>query len=169
MYKDESTPVHGRHVKVSPASPQWQRKLESPLRVLLACINAHPDHTATSRLTILWKTLTLLEPKQDSDFHEDAKAWGRLFYSEFGGSFPGRLEIVKELEYIVLSSPSEPGSTEGTLWNEQWNRFIFGPQCELDAMEAQTFNTARADALPGGKGLNLREQGQAPLVTSCYL
>ena len=44
VYTDESTAVKGHHVKVAPCSPQWQRKLESPLRVLLSCINSHPDH-----------------------------------------------------------------------------------------------------------------------------
>ena len=33
IYTDERTVVKGYHVKVAPCSPQWQRKLESPLRV----------------------------------------------------------------------------------------------------------------------------------------
>ena len=78
IYTDERTAVKGFHVKVAPCSPQWQRKLESPLRVLLACINSHPDHNSTSRLTVLWKTLTLLEPIQGDDFKEDISAWARL-------------------------------------------------------------------------------------------
>ncbi|CAE7869975.1 unnamed protein product [Symbiodinium microadriaticum] len=172
VYKDDSTPIHGKHVKVSPSSPQWQRKLESPLRVLLACINAHPDHNATSRLTILWKTLTLLEPKQDSEFHEDVKAWARLFYSEINGRFSGRLEIVADLQAIVMSPPSEAGSTEDSLWNEQWNRLMFGPQRELDAMEAQAFKAAGAEAGPGGKGMSLgkgkRHWSQAAIYSSDY-
>ena len=43
VYTDKSTPVRGHHVKVAFCSPQWQRKLESPLRVLLSCVNSHPD------------------------------------------------------------------------------------------------------------------------------
>ena len=81
LYKDDNTPIHGHHIKVAPASPQWQRKLEAPLRVLLSCINSHSDHNSQSKLTILWKTLTLLEPKQGDDFKEDIQAWARLFFT----------------------------------------------------------------------------------------
>ena len=62
VYTDESTPVKGRHIKVAPCSPQWQRKLE------MSCVNSHPDHNAQSRLTILWKTLTLMEPVDGDEF-----------------------------------------------------------------------------------------------------
>ena len=94
VYTDESTPVKGHHIKVAPCSPQWQRKLESPLRVLLSCVNSHPDHNAQIRLTILWKTLTLMEPV-DGDEFKAVKAWARLFYFEENGEFQGRLEVVR--------------------------------------------------------------------------
>ena len=56
LYSDESTPVHGKHIRVSPSSPQWQRKLELPLRIILSVINSHPDYTAGgNKMTILWK------------------------------------------------------------------------------------------------------------------
>ena len=54
LYTDESTSVPKSHIRTTPASPQWQRKLELPLRIILACINASTDHTATTRLTVLW-------------------------------------------------------------------------------------------------------------------
>ena len=63
LYTDESPPVPKSHIRTSPASPQWQRKLELPLRIVLACINA-TDHTATTRLTVLWKTLTIMKIRQ---------------------------------------------------------------------------------------------------------
>ena len=75
VFTDERAQVKGYHVKVAPCSPQWQRKLESPLGVLLSCVNAHADHNSGSRLTILWKTLTLLEPTQDDSFKEDIVAY----------------------------------------------------------------------------------------------
>ena len=39
IYKDEATPLPNKHLRVAPCSPQWQRKLESPLRVVLSCVN----------------------------------------------------------------------------------------------------------------------------------
>ena len=160
VYRDESTPIHNKHVRVAPSSPQWQRKLESPLRVLLACINKHPDHTASSRLTILWKTLTLLEPQSDAEFNPEVKAWARLFYSNVDGNFRGRLEVVEDLKKIVMSPPSEQGAIEDTLWAEQWNALMWGPQHELDRTESAAFQTAKAAAAVTGKGMNHGKGGR---------
>ena len=43
LYHTAEQPVAGRHVKVSPCAPQWQRKLEAPLRVVLSAVNAHEE------------------------------------------------------------------------------------------------------------------------------
>ena len=86
LYVDEQTPQHGVHIRVSPCSPQWQRKLEAPIRVLLSCINSHPDfQTTPPSIFVLWKTLALMAPTAQRGFQEDAIAWARLFYSEVGG------------------------------------------------------------------------------------
>ena len=94
LYTSETTPQPGHHIRVSPSSPQWQRKLESPLRVIIAAINDHPEHQDAS-LIILWKTLTLMAPvnKADRKFKPDAAASARLYYHEVGGEFRGRLEL----------------------------------------------------------------------------
>ena len=155
IYTDERTSVKGFHVKVAPCSPQWQRKLESPLRVLLACINSHPDHNSTSRLTVLWKTLTLLEPIQGDDFKEDISAWARLFYFEEDGEFKGRLEICRDLEKILMAAPTETTTPEKTLWEQMWNKIQCGAQYELDQAEAAAVAKAKADASPSGKGFQL--------------
>ena len=105
LYQDEDHPLHGKHIKVAPSSPQWQRKLQAPLRVVLICINSHPDHNSSSRLTILWKTLTILSPVQDADFHEGITAWARLHHYQSAGEFRGRLEVVQELRVILEGRP----------------------------------------------------------------
>ena len=130
LYTDENTPQHGKHVKVSPCSPQWQRKLESPLRVVLACINAHPDYNAPT-LVILWKTLTLMAPSESKEFQEDKIAWARLFYAVENDEFKGRLEIHPDLNRLLRSGPEDISSKEPSLWEEQWNRIQDGPQREL--------------------------------------
>ena len=101
LYTDESTPVPKSHIRTSPASPQWQRKLELPLRIVLACINASTDYTATTRLTVLWKTLTIMQPQADDGFHEDCIAWARLFYFQENDKFIGKLEVVEDLAKIM--------------------------------------------------------------------
>ena len=107
LYQDEDHPLHGKHIKVAPSSPQWQHKLEAPLRVVLGCSNSHPDHNSSSRLTILWKTLTILSPVQDAEFYEDITAWARLHYFQSEREFRGCLEVVQELRDILEGPPVE--------------------------------------------------------------
>ena len=154
VFTDERTQVKGHHIKIAPCSPQWQRKLESPLRVILACINSSPDHNSTMRIIVLWKTLTLLQPIEGQDFKDDIVAWARLFYFEDQGEFKGRLEITKDLEKILMSAPTETTTLETTLWSQKWNQIQWGAQYELDQAEAAAVSKARADC-PGGKGLQL--------------
>ena len=123
LYTDESTPVPKSQIRTSPASPQWQRKLELPLRIVLACINASTDHTATTRLTVLWKTLTIMQPQADDDFHEDCIAWARLFYFQENDKFIGQLEVVEDLAKIMEAPPlsmtpqsSHCGRKSGMSW-----------------------------------------------------
>ncbi|CAE7638595.1 hypothetical protein AK812_SmicGene37517 [Symbiodinium microadriaticum] len=134
LYSDESTPVHGKHIRVSPSSPQWQRKLELPLRIILSVINTHPDYTAGgNKMTILWKTLTVMAPKDDDEFDQDAKAWARLFYFQDKGDFVGRLEVVPELARLMESPPTE-GVAKGkgkkhwsntVIWNSYYCPYPF--------------------------------------------
>ena len=42
LYIDQNTPQPNRHIRVSPFTPQWQRKLEAPRRVLIAACNRAP-------------------------------------------------------------------------------------------------------------------------------
>ena len=81
IYTDDHTAIPNKHVRVSPSSPQWQRKLEAPLRVILACLNEHSEFHGKA-FTILWKTLTIMAPSEERSFQPDALAWARLHYFE---------------------------------------------------------------------------------------
>ena len=151
LYIDQNTPQPNRHVRVSPFTPQWQRKLETPLRVLIAACNAHPE-TQGKRLIILWKTLTLMMPTDERDFQPDHTAWARLFYEEKGRTFKGRLEVVQEFAAILNGPPVEKDGGEESLWAEKWNQTVWGNQLELDDMERQAYHTARQKASAGGTG-----------------
>ena len=147
----DGSPQTGKHIRVSPCTPQWQRKLESPIRVVLACLNKHKD-TQGKQVVILWKSLTVMSPKEDRDFQPDHTAFCRLFYEEYEGEFRGRLEITPELLAILNSPPSEVGSKDQTLWQEQWNQIQWGTQWEFDEAERQIYTAARATAVHYGKG-----------------
>ena len=172
IYKDEATPVHGKHLKIAPCSPQWQRKLESPIRVVLSAVNAHPDHNATSQLRILWKTLTIMEPALDNEWHPDLKAWARVHYYSENGEFKGRLEIVDSLKDILMSPPTEREPGVENLWQQHWNKVMWGNQLELDQADAAAMTTARAQAGQTGKGLQLgkgkRHWSNTAIHTSDY-
>lgn len=152
LYSNATTPVAGKHVRVSPCTPQWQRKMETPLRVLIACINSSGDYEG-QRLIILWKTLTLMAPTESKDFVPDHTAWARLFYEERDGSFVGRLEVVPDMMRILQGPPDNQGSDEQSLWEEKWNSQVWGSQREFDLLESEAFKQAKAAAGPSGKGV----------------
>ena len=153
VYSNPTTPIQGRHVRVSPCSPQWQRKLESPLRVLISVLNQHPDYTGQT-LVILWKTLTLMQPSTDRGFNGDVQAWGRLFYSEVNGEFKGRLEITPPMKTAMGAPPANVDAEEPDLWSECWNQTIWGTQYELDRAESAAYKEARDHTATTGKGVN---------------
>ncbi|CAE7601817.1 unnamed protein product [Symbiodinium sp. CCMP2592] len=150
LYHNADTAVAGKHVKVSPCAPQWQRKLEAPLRVVLSAVNAHEDWQGMT-LTILWKSLTIMKPSQERDFVPDHTAWARLFYEEKDGVFRGRLEVARELANVLLS-PSSAGSGEESLWTEHWNSVIWGNQHTIDQLEKESFQKAKVQGHTAGKG-----------------
>ena len=140
--------------------------------MILACLNKHSDHAATSKLTILWKTLTLLEPSKDGEYNPAVTAWARLFYTADEAGFKGRLEIVEELERVLMSPPSEVGNEAKNLWEEQWFSVMWGPQHELDLTEHTAYNKAKADANLSSKGLCVgkgkKHWSQAAIYSSDY-
>ena len=151
LYTAPTVPITGKHVRVSPCSPQWQRKLEMPLRVVISVLNAHPD-TQGKRLIILWKSLTIMEPVEGPDFQPDHTAWCRLFYEEAEGSFQARLETSPPLTRIMHSPPTTVGCKEKTLFAEHWNTVIWGTQFELDEMERIAYRQAKHEGHTAGKG-----------------
>ena len=154
LYVDATTPRAGKHIRVSPCAPQWQRKLEAPLRVVIAVINAHEDFRGR-RLIILWKSLTVMAPTDSPDFNPDHTAFARLFYEEQGGVFKGRLEVSADFARIMqapATTQSSDGDANESLWTEKWNEVIWGPQLEMDKMEVETYGRAKAEARAGGRG-----------------
>ena len=152
LYTAPSTPQAGKHVRMSPCTPQWQRKLELPLRVLIACVNAHED-TQNHKIVILWKSLTLMQPVPERDFRADHTAFARLFYEEKEGTYKGRLEIVRELASILQSAPTTRESGVENLWQEKWNDLVWGSQWEYDQAEKELYRQAKASAHTASKGV----------------
>ena len=150
LWKDAQTPVKGRHIRATPCSPQFQRKLELPLRVLLSLINesAVLEH---SQVVVLWKTLTIMTPQQVREFDAQATACARLFYFEKDGVFQARLEIGPPLHDACEATPPA-GAEEPNMWAYSWNKVVFGVQSELDAADRSQMSAAVQLSHSGGPG-----------------
>ena len=153
LYTSESTPLPNRHIRTAPCTPQWQRKLKSPLRVLIAALNAHPD-THGKKIVILWKSLTIMKPMDEREFVPDHTAYARLFYEEVDGTFQGCLEVVNEFAAILQSTPQGEAHGEESLWNQQWNLIQWGTQLELDEAEKRVYDNAKQQCITTGKGVS---------------
>ena len=164
-------PVKGFHIKCTPSSPQFQRKLELPLRVILYMLNKYAELQGKTPepLLILWRTLTIMAPTSVTDFDAQAKAMARMMYYEEQGMFKGRLEVTNALADIIRSKPPD-GVEETTLFDYCWNYVAFGIQAQMDAAEKQIFQEATQKAQGSSKGLQLgkgRVHWSSPFIYSC--
>ena len=165
LYSDVNTPMGGKHIRVTAATPQFQRKLEAPLRVLIQVCNAHQD-TTEKRLTILCKSLTLMAPSSSPDFDHDATA---LFYEEHEGSFKGRLEVSPEMSAIMMSPPKNPENKEETLWVQKWNEVIWGSQWVYDQLDHTAYQEAKNHAKSLEEALRMVVVASTGLTCSCII
>ena len=169
LWKDNRTAVPQRHVRVSPATPQYQRKLEIPIRVLLEAIN-HAPNLPSNQVVILWRTLTVMSPQADRTFNERATACARLHYFEEAGIFKGHLEVDEQIyEALETTPPADWKVEEPTLWAWAWNTVVFGVQHEIDMAEKKLFAEKAKVSKGDGKGLGLgkgRRHYSAPLIYS---
>ena len=148
LWRDAQTHVRGRHIRATPCSPQFQRKLEVPLRVLLSLINESPllEH---SQVVVLWKTLTIMAPQAAREYDEQATAFARLFYFETQGHFKARLELCPLLSDACLAPPPA-GAEESNMWEYSWNKVVWGVQLELDKADKKAYDAS----------IQLAQQGQ---------
>ena len=163
--------VKGHHVKCTPSSPQFLRKLELPIRVVLAVLNKQAELQAKTPepLAILWRTLTIMSPNSTADFDAQAKAIARMIYMEQDGEFKGRLEITRELASMFKANPP-PGAEEANLWDFCWNSIAFGIQSQMDMAEKEVLEEAKAKSQGTNKGYQLgmgKVHWSSPFIYSC--
>ena len=153
-YKDSWTAVRNTHIRATPASPQFQRKLELPLRVILKAINT--IEADNNQVVILWKTLTVMQPQAQRAFDEQIEAVARLHYATEQGQLTGVLEVNPYLwDLLKTNPPSWAMSDEASVWDYAWNDVVFGIQHELDLAERELYTAAHLNAKGDGKGLKV--------------
>ena len=154
LYLSETQSVKNAHIRASPASPQFQRKLEIPLRVVLHALNQLD--TKKNQVVILWKSLTIMSPQEVRAFDDQQTACARLFYTTESGQLKGYMELDTDLFNALQTTPPEWLMTdETTIWNYAWNHVVFGIQHEMDVAEKQLFKEASAVSKGNGKGLKI--------------
>ncbi|CAE7825396.1 unnamed protein product [Symbiodinium sp. CCMP2592] len=171
LYQDGSTPIRGHHIRATPSSPQFQRKLEIPIRVILQALNVQSGQP--SQVVILWKTLTIMAPQEVRAFDPQIKAMARLHYYSSDDKLQGTLEITTDLfEILNATPPAELMTDEPSIWTYCWNKVVFGPQHELDVAERDLFKHAAGAAKGSSKGISVGKGGRhwtAPLIYSAQL
>ena len=151
LWKDNQTSLKGKCIRATPCSPMFQRKMEVPIRVLLALIN-ESEHLENKQVTILWKTLTIMQPQANRDFDPQAQAFARMHYFEEAGELKGFLEVVPELSKAMKATPPI-GATEPNCWEHFRCRIVYGIQHEIDLADKDQFQKAMTSSQATGKGL----------------
>ncbi|CAE7422961.1 Kidins220 [Symbiodinium sp. CCMP2592] len=173
LWKDSQTVAKGFHIRATPASPQFQRKLELPVRVLLKAMNkwAETQTNPPTQMIILWRTLTVMEPSENREWNEQIRAAARMIYFEKDGVFQGRLEITRDVHTIIQSKLSKPPppALEDTLWEHCWSEVAYGIQLEMDKADKEIFERALRESKGSGKGVQLGKSSRhwsTPLIHS---
>jgi hypothetical protein len=130
----------GCWVSITPSSPRFVRKLESPLKTLVATLSSSTDPTvARGEATILWPTCTLMEYQTKRCYDENHIAWAQLRFTFEGEELVATMEIEEKcLTYI--SKETEVEGKLVTLWDQAWNKQMHKIQHDIDEAEDQAIN-----------------------------
>ena len=104
LWRDNQTSIKGKYIRATPCAPQFQRKMEVPIRVLLSIID-ESEALESKQVVVLWKTLTIMEPQAAREFDPQAKACARTHYYEESGELKGYLEITPQISKAILANP----------------------------------------------------------------
>jgi hypothetical protein len=128
---DKDQAVANTHIKIQLGAQAYQRKLESILRVAL---RAHADYHEGSdkdhsKLTILWKTLTVLKSKKDGSEQE------AIFTAAYNPTEDGYVTCditVSQAFNSLLNDTNEEGRR---YWDAAWDSVIRVHHHQLDQAE----------------------------------
>ena len=148
LYSDATTPVPGKHVQVLYSTPQFQRKLEVPLRILMRALN-NTSEFENCNMVPLWKSLTLMYPVDSKDFQADARACASVEYSNKNDQLTCTLHIREDV-CVHIRADSSTVDEDGhpvTIWSKAWDDQLWGPSWEEDALDAATKEAMSVDSL----------------------
>jgi len=126
-------------IRSAPASPDFQRQLEVPLRTVHKVLNTAPTTKGMQFIT-LWKSLTVMEPQVQSHYDDDHKACFRLEYTvhKNTGDVMAEMHITENLSNMmklkfdtVTQKVVDDSLMAQTLWQSCWSNQVEGREQEM--------------------------------------
>ena len=141
-------------IRSAPASPDFQRQLEVPLRTVHKVLNTAP-RTKGKQFITLWKTLTVMEPQDTFKYIEDHKACFKLEYTvhKNTGDVMAEMHITQELSDMMKMKfdtatqkvVEDSLMVNNTLWQSCWNNQVTGRDQEIGAATGEANRTVREE------------------------
>ena len=143
----------GARLRLTPATPRFQRRLEAPLRVLLGALNEHPEYCG-KEITVLWDTLTLLAPQTQRAYDPKHEACAQIAFEKTSEA-QGDLKCVIRITYAMhthiytedgVKTKAKGDPTDSTYFSTAWEKQFQKSQYDMDATEnfALTGDMAKA-------------------------
>ena len=152
LYTDEKTAVGGQHVQVLYSTPQYQRKLEVPIRVLMKALNNIAQYEDCNMVP-LWKSLTLMFPTDNKELDENARACAHVEYKDEQGELTCILHIAKEVHGFLLQEHPTTLHEDGSKcdqWEAAWYAQLWGTTLDEDKLESSAKQSMQAGVAPPG-------------------
>ena len=152
LYADGSTAVGGKHIQVLYSTPQYQRKLEAPLRILMKALNNCAQYTDCNMVP-LWKSLTLMFPIDSKEIQEDARACAHVEYLERNGQLVCKLHVHNEIVPYLTEEHQTALHEDGSKcdqWEAAWYSQLWGTSLTEDELEAAAKQSMTDGKAPPG-------------------
>ena len=141
-----------KKIRSAPASPDFQRQLEVPLRTIHKVLNTAPN-TKGQQFVTLWKTLTVMQPQEKTFKDDDHKACFRLEYTvhKSTGDVVAEMHITHELaemmklKYDTQTQRLTDNQDANTLWQSCWQNQVTGREQEVTDATVDANKTVRTE------------------------
>jgi len=141
-----------KKIRTAPASPDFQRQLEVPLRTVHKVLNTAPT-TKGKQFVTLWKTLTVMEPQDQTHYDENHNACFRLEYTvhKSTGDVVAEMHITEELakmmklKFDTVAQKVAEDPEANTLWQSCWKNQVSGREQEVNDATVDANNTVRTE------------------------
>jgi hypothetical protein len=141
-----------KRIRSAPASPDFQRQLEVPLRTIHKVLNNAPN-TKGKQFITLWKSLTVMTPQDLSQHDDEHKACFKLEYTvhKNTGDVVAEMHITKDLagmmrlKFDTQTQKLTDNQEANTLWQSCWQNQVTGREQEVTDATVNANTTVRTE------------------------